>query len=84
MPWFTDITNLHSFSNKHLLFSGVYRNSRWGLSSNINEVIRALLKSLFFYEKISHAQKTLKALKALKALKGTKTLRQKHKTQMSK
>ena len=51
------------------------------VSSNINEVIRAVLNFLFFfYEKISHAPK---ALKALKALKGTKTLRQKHKTQIS-
>ena len=61
--------------------------NRINFSSNINEVIRAVLNFLFlFYEKISHAQKALKALKALKApkaLKGTKTLRQKHKTQIS-
>ena len=43
------------------------------ISSNINEVIKAVF---FFCEKISHAQK---AQKASKALKGTKTLRQKHK-----
>ena len=43
------------------------------ISSNINEVIKAVF---FFFEKISHAQK---AQKASKALKGTKTLRQKHK-----
>ena len=50
-------------------------------SSNINEVIRAVLNFLFFfYEKISHAPK---AKKAPKALKDTKTLRQKHKTQIS-
>ena len=54
------------------------------MSSNINEIIRAVLKT-FFYEKISHAQKapkapkTLKASKALKALKGTNTPRKKHK-----
>ena len=39
-----------------------------------------------FYEKTSHtpkAQKALKALKAQKVLKGTKTLGQKHKTQIS-
>ena len=53
-------------------------------SSNINEVIRAVLNSIFFffYKKISYAlkaQKALKSLKAPKALKGTKTLRQKHK-----
>ena len=42
-------------------------------SSNINEVIKAVLSSsFFFYEKILH---TLKALKALKALNGTKTPR---------
>ena len=46
-------------------------------SSNINEVIKAVLNFLFFfYEKILHA---LKAPKAPKALKGTKTLGQKHK-----
>ena len=59
----------------------------WKFSSNINEVISAVLNFLyiFFYEKISHtpkaqkAPKALKALKVPKALKGTKTLRQKHK-----
>ena len=41
----------------------------WKFSSNINEVIKAVLNSLFiFYEKILHA------LKVLKALNGTKTL----------
>ena len=47
-------------------------------SSNINEVIKAVLNS-FFYEKISHAQKAPKALKAPKTPKGTKIPRQKHK-----
>ena len=43
-------------------------------SSNINEVIKAVLNFLFFfYEKILHT------LKALKALNGTNTLGQKHK-----
>ena len=49
-------------------------------SSNINEVVRAVLNFLFFfYEKILHAhkeqkeQKAQKALKALKALKAQKT-----------
>ena len=46
------------------------------MSSNINEVITAVLNFLFFYEKISP---TLKELKVLKALNGTKTLGQKHK-----
>ena len=44
------------------------------ISSNINEVIKAVF---FFCEKISHAQKAQKAQisqKASKALKGTKTL----------
>ena len=58
-------------------------NSKLQTSSNINEVIRAVLNSLFFYEKTSHAPKALKALKAQKALKGTKTFGQKHKTQIS-
>ena len=56
-------------------------------SSNKNEVIRAVLNFFFFFcKKISHAQKAqkaLKAIKALKALKVTKTLGQKHKTQIS-
>ena len=38
------------------------------ISSNINEVIRAVLNSLF-YKKILHAQKAQKAPKAQKALK---------------
>ena len=42
----------------------------------MNEAIKAVLNPLFFYEKISHAQK---APKATKALKCTKTFRQKHK-----
>ena len=37
--------------------------------SNINEVIRAVLNSLFFYEKILHAPKVPKAPKAQKAQK---------------
>ena len=49
--------------------------NRINFSSNINEVIRAVL-NFFFYKKISHAPKVLKALK------DTKTLRQKHKTQI--
>ena len=48
----------------------------WKFSSDINDVIRAVLNSLFFYEKISHAPKTQKAQKALK---GTKSLGQKYK-----
>ena len=51
--------------------------SSWNLqmmSSNINEVIKAFF---FFCEKISDTPK------ALKALNGTKTLGQKHKTQIS-
>ena len=49
------------------------------LSSNINEVIKAVLNSLFFYEKILHTLQALKAQKALKALNSAKTLGQKHK-----
>ena len=46
-----------------------------GTSSNINEVIRAVLNFLlfsFFYEKILHAQKTQKDHKAQKAQKAQK------------
>ena len=38
-------------------------------SSNVNEVIRAVLNSLFFYEKISQAQKAQKAQKVQKSTK---------------
>ena len=42
-------------------------------SSNINEVIRAVLNFLlFFYEKILHARKAQKAQKAQKAPKSPK------------
>ena len=51
-------------------------------SSNINEVIKAVLNPIL-YEKILHAPKELKGQKALKALNGTKTLGEKHKTQIS-
>ena len=47
--------------------------NRMNFSSNINEGIRAVLNSFFFYEKISHAPK------APKAPKGTKKPKQKHK-----
>ena len=51
----------------------------WKFSSNINEVVRVVLNSLFiylfiFYEKILHAPKA-----PPKALKDTKTLKQKYK-----
>ena len=43
-------------------------------SSNINEVIRAVLNSsLFFYEKILHPPKAIKVPKAQKAQKRKKT-----------
>ena len=35
-------------------------------SSNINDVIKAVLNFFFFYKKISHAQKAQKTPKALK------------------
>ena len=41
-------------------------------SSNVNEVIRAVLNSLFFYEKILHAPKVPKAQR--------RATKQKHKT----
>ena len=46
------------------------------ISSNINEVIRAILNSLF-YKKILHAQKAQKAPKAQKALKAQKNTKKK-------
>ena len=51
------------------------------LSSDINEVITAVLNSFFFYEKILHVPK---APKAPKVPKGIKTPRQKHNTKISK
>ena len=39
-------------------------------SSNVNEVIRAILNS-FFYDKILHAQKAQNAYKQTKIKKGT-------------
>ena len=63
-----------------------------GISSNINEVIRAVLNFLlFFYEKILHAPKSTKSTKQhQKAPKSTKkhkkhknATKQKHKTQIS-
>ena len=59
----------------------------WKFSSNINDVIKAVLNFLsFFYEKILHAQKsTKKHQKAPKAPKSTKTQPSKNtKTQISK
>ena len=41
-------------------------------SSNINEVIKAVLNFLFFYEKISHASKAPKTPKISKSTKSTK------------
>ena len=47
--------------------------SNRSVSSSINEVIRAVLNLLFFYEKILHAQKAQKAPKAQEVQKSTKT-----------
>ena len=47
------------------------------VSSNINEVIAAVLNSFFFYEKI------LRVPKAPTSPNGIKTHREKHKTQIS-
>ena len=64
----------------------------YGISSDINEVIRAVL-NFFFYQKILHAQKAQKEHKAQKAPKSTKSTKkhknhknitkQNHKTQIS-
>ena len=40
--------------------------SKMNFSSNINEVIRAILNALFFYKKILHAPKARKAPKSTK------------------
>ena len=67
--------------NLVVLVNRIDVNSSPNESSNIDDVIRAVLNFLiFFYEKILHAHK---AQKAPKALKGTKTLTQKHKMQIS-
>ena len=53
-------------------------------SSNINEVISAVLNSLFFYKKILHAQKAQKNTKSTKSTKRHKdATKQKQKTQIS-
>ena len=54
-----------------LIFLGIIWESK---SSNVNEVIRAVL-NFFFYEKILHAPKAPKAQKAQKAQKTQKTQR---------
>ena len=62
-----------------------------GISSNINEVIRAVLNFLlFFYKKILHAQKIIKKYKKAQEHKSTKkhqkqenTTKQKCKAQIS-
>ena len=52
----------------------VFACNKMNFSSNVNEVIRAVLNS-FFYEKILHARKAPKAPKIPKALKAPKTQR---------
>ena len=51
------------------------------LSSNINEIIRAVINSLliFFHKKISHAEKSQKVAKAPKAQRHNQAKAQKHK-----
>ena len=68
---------LLSMSQSSQLLNAIKHRSRHPESSNINEVIRAVLNFLliFFYEKILHAQKSQKALKSTKSTKSTKTLR---------
>ena len=61
--------------------NGYNINSNNNDSSNINEVIRAVLNFLFFYEKISHAPKSTKSTKKHKKHKNA--TKQKHKTQIS-
>ena len=54
--------------------------SKNNVSSNINEVIRAVLNSFFFYKKILHAPKAPKAPKGPQAQKHKNATKQKHKT----
>ena len=57
----------------------------WEVSSNINEVIKAVLNLFFFFhDKILHAQKALKKIQGTKRQKKHKNVtKQKHKTQIS-
>ena len=56
----------HLFCNVEFEIIG-FRNIPADISSNINEVIRAVLNFLFFfYEKILHAQKAQKTIKSTK------------------
>ena len=63
--------------------------NKMNFSSNINEVIRAVLNSLIFFltKRFRTHQKAQKATKAPKSTKGTKkhknTTKQKHKTHIS-
>ena len=69
----------------HVIHQDIHDHLREYISSNINEVIRAALNSLFFfYKKILHAPKAPKASKASKAQKSPKSIKstkkhQKHK-----
>ena len=49
-------------------------------SSNVNEVIREVLNSFFFYKKILHAPKAPKVPKGPQAQKHKNATKQKHKT----
>ena len=55
----------------------------WKFSSNVNEVIKAVLNFLFFYEKILHALKVPKAQKSTKSTKITK-ITKRHKENQTK
>ena len=54
---------------KKIVIKKLHACNKINFSSKINEVIRTILNPLFFYENISHAQKTPKALKSTKTHK---------------
>ena len=69
----------------HVIHQDIHDHLRKYISSNINEVIRAVLNSLFFfYRKTLHAPKVPKASKASKAQKSTKSTKRTKKHQKHK
>ena len=72
---FNKFKKLRSKIIKRVLFSDERFAKRTVESSIVNEVIRAVLNSFFFffYKKISHAQKAQKNTKSTKITKSTKT-----------
>ena len=46
---------------KNIAIKKIHASNKMTFSSNVNDVIKAVLNSFFFYEKISHAPKSTKA-----------------------